>query len=79
MFELFNGIPVSAIVSGKQIRDGTVTSADVQDGSIQLVDLSPEAQAALAEAVLTRLAPVATSGAYADLTGTPKLGIDPAG
>lgn len=76
-FELFEGTPYSAFVTGKQIRDGTVTGDDIQDGSLQVVDLSAEAQAALVDAVLSRLATVATSGAYADLIGTPKLGLNP--
>lgn len=49
-----------------------ITSSEIADGTIVNVDIASDA--AIAATKITGLATVATSGAYADVTGTPTLG-----
>lgn len=64
-------------ITGRQIRDESITGDDVRDGSLELKDLSETALTELTALIAQRLSAVATTGAYADLIGTPKLGLDP--
>ncbi|MEO9322406.1 hypothetical protein ABFT23_02895 [Nocardioides sp. C4-1] len=41
------GAVAGSMITGKQIKDGTVTSADLKDRTIQVKDLAPSAVAAL--------------------------------
>ena len=34
------GATAGTLITGKQIKDGTVTSADIKDGTIRLVDMN---------------------------------------
>lgn len=81
-FELFEGAPYSAYVTGKQVRDGTIGKDD----------LTPEVQAALAQAdaaavSFTPTGTIAATNVQAAIEEvaaetwaairSPKLGLDP--
>ena len=59
---------------GNQPAPVNVTSTDILDGTITNVDIATGA--AIATSKIAGLATVATSGAYADVTGTPTLPTD---
>jgi len=59
---------------GNQPAPVNVTSTDILDGTITNVDIATGA--AIATSKIAGLATVATSGAYADVTGTPTIPTD---
>lgn len=59
---------------GNQPAPQNVTSAEITDGTIVNADIN--ASAAIAASKIAGLATVATSGAYADVTGTPTIPTD---
>lgn len=58
----------SSAVTSAKISDGAVTNAKLADGAVSSAKIS-----GVAAAKVAGLSPVATSGAYSDLTGTPDL------
>ena len=59
---------------GNQPAPQNVTSTEITDGTITNADISPSA--AIATSKISGLATVATSGAYADISGTPTIPTD---
>ena len=59
---------------GNQPAPQNVTSLEITDGTITNADISPSA--AIATSKISGLATVATSGAYADISGTPTIPTD---
>jgi hypothetical protein len=59
---------------GNQPAPQNVTSDGITDGTITNADISPSA--AIATSKISGLATVATSGAYADISGTPTIPTD---